>query len=269
MDRQLRVAMTLEQCWHDVPGGTAVAALGAARSLAGSGIDAVGVAAAHRSPPPDAWVPPIPVHHLKLPRFALYESWHRRRRPPVEKATGPVDVVHATTFAIPPRSAPLVVTVHDLAFVHDPSNFTKHGVAFFTKGFELARKDADLIVCPSQATIDDCIAHGVDPDLLRLVPLGVDVQPASDKGVARVRLTYGLRRPYVLWVGTVEPRKNLRRLLEGFAEVGRPDLDLILVGPHGWNESLGPLVARSRGQVRTLGFVPQQDLGPLFAGAET
>jgi glycosyltransferase involved in cell wall biosynthesis len=159
------------------------------------------------------------------------------------------------------------VTIHDLAFIHDPSNFTKHGVNFFTKGLDLTRAEADLIVCPSQATIDDCIAHGIDARRLRLVELGVVVDPASDAEVSRVTRVYALGRPYVLWVGTVEPRKNLRRLLEAFAEIDRPDLDLILVGPQGWNESLGPLVARSRGRVRTLGFVPRADLGPLYAGA--
>ncbi|MFN2594922.1 MAG: glycosyltransferase family 4 protein [Actinomycetota bacterium] len=267
MDRRLRVALTLEQCWHRVPGGTAVAALGAARELAAAGIDAVGVAAAHRSAPPEAWTPPIPVRHLRFPRVALYESWHRFRRPPVQRATGPVDVVHATTFAIPPRSAPLVVTIHDLAFVHDPSNFTRHGVSFFNRGLELTTAEADAIVCPSTSTIEDCVDHGIERDRLKLVPLGVDAQRASEQDVSHVKHVYGLRRPYVLWVGTVEPRKNLHRLIQAFTELGRSDLDLILVGPQGWNEILEPLVARSKGQVRTLGFVPREDLGPLFAGA--
>ncbi|MDQ3876822.1 MAG: glycosyltransferase family 4 protein [Actinomycetota bacterium] len=264
---RLRVAMTLEQCWHRVPGGTAVAALGQARLLERGQVDVVGVAAAHRSPPSAEWLPPVPVRHLLLPRIALYESWHRLRRPSVSRATGAVDIVHATTFAIPPRSAPLIVTVHDLAFVHDPSNFTKHGVAFFRRGLELTREDADLIVCPSQATLDDCVSHGIDVDRLRVVPLGVDQTAADASTVSAVRLKYGLSRPYVLWVGTAEPRKNLRRLLEAFSTIDDAEIDLIVVGPKGWNETLGPLVARSGGRVRTLGFVPRSDLGPLYAGA--
>lgn len=264
-DGSVRVAMTLEQCWHRVPGGTAIAALGHARELAAAGIDAVGVAASHRAPPPAPWTPPIPVRHLRLPRTALYESWRRFRRPQVQRATGPVDVIHATTFAIPPRSAPLVVTVHDLAFVHDPAHFTKHGVAFFTDGMRTTLDEADVVVCPSRATIDDCVANGFDPDRMRLVPLGVDASPATD--TAGVKVKYGLRRPYVLWVGTIEPRKNLPRLIEAFTLVDNPDVDLILVGPRGWNESVRPLVARARGRVKTLGFVPHDDLAGLYAGA--
>jgi hypothetical protein len=68
----VRVAYTLEQCWHPVPGGTAVAALELARALVARGdLELVGVAARHREDPPDPWRPPIPVTHLPLPRLAL------------------------------------------------------------------------------------------------------------------------------------------------------------------------------------------------------
>ncbi|HYP22114.1 MAG TPA: glycosyltransferase family 1 protein, partial [Actinomycetota bacterium] len=89
----MKVAVTIEQCWHEIPGGTAVAALGMARGVAATGeAEVVGVSASHRGPPPDPWVPPFEVRSLPLPRIALYESWHRLRAPAVERATGPVDV---------------------------------------------------------------------------------------------------------------------------------------------------------------------------------
>src|SRR6478736_4944076 len=117
MERPLRVAVTLEQCWRAV--------LESVRALQShSDLDLVGVSARHAGPPPAAWTPTIPVAALPLPRLALYEAWHWLRRPPVERATGPVDVIHATGMAMPPASAPIVVTVHDLAFVRDPSQFT-------------------------------------------------------------------------------------------------------------------------------------------------
>jgi len=78
----VRVALTLEQCWHRVPGGTAVAALELAAALqAVDGVELVGVAAAHREEPARAFRPSIPVRRLRLPRPVLYESWHRLRRP--------------------------------------------------------------------------------------------------------------------------------------------------------------------------------------------
>src|SRR5512143_2270414 len=154
----MRVAVTLEQCWHAVPGGTAVAALELVAALdARDDVDVIGVAARHRRPPPAEWRPPIPVRHLWPPRALLYELWHARLpiAPRVERATGPVDVVHATGVAFPRTDAPVVVTVHDLAFLDDPSRATKHGMRFFLRGTALAREHARLVLCSSQATRDD------------------------------------------------------------------------------------------------------------------
>ena len=77
----------------------------------------------------------------------------------------------------------------------------------------------------------------------------------------RVRAAYGLQRPYVLWVGTVEPRKNLPRLLQAYSRL-ETEAELALVGPRGWNQELDPPPG-----ARLLGFVPRDDLPPLYAGA--
>jgi glycosyltransferase involved in cell wall biosynthesis len=263
----LRVALTLEQCWHAVPGGTARSALESARALQEhTDLRLVGVAARHSGPPPQAWTPTIPVEHLALPRNLLYESWHYLRRPHVQRATGEVDVIHATGVAVPPKSAPLVVTVHDLAFLHDPAHFTRHGLRFFRRALDLTRADADLVVVPSEATRDDCVAHGFDEARVRVVPWGIDAAPATPDEVAAARAQRRLTRPYVLWTGTIEPRKNLPTLLRAFAQVDS-GADLVLVGPQGWNEDLDRLIAPVRSRVHVIGFVPADDLAPLYAGA--
>lgn len=263
----LRVALTIEQCWHEVPGGTAIAALGMARGVASTGdAEVVGVAGAHRGPPPDPWAPPFEVRHLPLPRIALYESWHRLRRPRVERATGRVDLIHATAFPTPPRSAPLVLTVHDLAWIADPSHFTRRGLGFFRRGLDLALRDADLVVCPSEATRRDCVKQGFAPDKVRVVPLGVDAAPAPAELVEDCKRRYGLSRPYVMWAGTIEPRKNLPRLLAAYRRLEH-EVDLVLVGPKGWNEDLDALLGGDRERVHVLGFVPAADLPSLYAGA--
>ena len=231
-----------------------------------SDVSVVGVAAKHSDPPEEAWRPPIEVKHLPLPRPALYESWHRFRKPKVERATGPVDVIHATTIAMPPRTAPIVVTIHDLAFLNDPAHFTDRGMRFFKRGLELALTDATLVVCPSQATLDHCAASGFERERLTLVPMGVDVNVASPEAIASARRRYGVERPFIMWTGTIEPRKNLGRLLEAFGKIDQPH-DLVLVGPQGWNEDLDALIANSNGRVKTLGFVPHADLAPLYAAA--
>ncbi|HEY3923205.1 MAG TPA: glycosyltransferase family 1 protein [Acidothermaceae bacterium] len=265
---RLRVAVTLEQLWHEVPGGTASSALETVKALQKrDDVEILGVAARHDTLPPPPWTPTVRMHQLPLPRIALYESWHALRWPPVQRATGPVDVIHATTFAIPPKTAPLVVTVHDLAFLYEPSHFTKHGRRFFRRGLSLARRNADVVLVPSQSTLDDCVEAGFDRSRLRLVPHGVAVPPVSADDVAAFVGAYQLPERYVLWCGTLEPRKNVPTLLEAFAKLRRtdPELGLVLVGPTGWGPA--PVQAQLVRGVRLLGFLPTDQLHAAYAGA--
>ena len=260
-----RVAAVVEQSWHRVPGGTASATVRTLEAVARSGrYDVVGIAATHRGRPPDDLVPTVPVRHVPLPRTALYEAWHRLGRPSVQRFTGPVDVVHATGGAIPPAGdAALVVTLHDLAFIHRPGHFTTRGVAFLGRAFELARRRADLIIVPSAATAEDCAAHGVDRDRLRVVPWGVEPVPVGEADRLRVRRRHDLPPSFLLWVGTAEPRKNLRGLLAAHSRMAN-DIPLVLVGPGGWGTDLATLIEASPARVRHLGRVPRDELGVLY-----
>jgi glycosyltransferase involved in cell wall biosynthesis len=112
------------------------------------------------------------------------------------------------------------------------------------------------------------VKAGFDAQRLRLVPLGVRSTPRSLDDVARAHTRFGLTRPYVMFTGTIEPRKNLRRLLRAFAALERPDVDLILVGPKGWNESIDADLAALDGRVHVLGFLERPELEALLAGAD-
>lgn len=271
MEHRRRVAVTLEQCWHRVPGGTATSILGTVAALARrTDVEVIGVAARHGAQPAEPFNPPVDVVQLPLPRLALYEAWHGLRWPAIERATGPVDVVHATAVAVPPTRAPLVMTIHDLAFLADPSLVTRHGNRFFRRGTELARRHARLVLVPSEATAAECRAAGFDPERLRIVPWGVDPRPVSSSEVETVRDRFGLTRPYVLFVGTVEPRKNLGGVIDAVAGLADRELDLVIVGPDGWNEDLDQRLGVLDGSgvgVHRLGFLPPRDLLPLYAGA--
>lgn len=264
----MKVAFTIEQAWHRVPGGTAVAAIEAARALLQrTDVELVGLSARHGGEPNMELPAGLELRQMPLPRLALYESWHRLRRPKVDVATTAPDVIHATSFPVPPRSTALVLTVHDLAFVHEPAHFTPRGNRFFRRGLELALEDADIVVCPSEATLADCLAQGFKRDRLRVVPLGVDLRRASEEEVIRVKAKHGLDKPYVLWVGTIEPRKNLPGLAKAFASLERSDVGLVLVGPSGWNEDVDAAMAPISDRVRVLGSVDRKELSALYAGA--
>ena len=266
---QPRVAITLLQCWHRVPGGTAAATLAMCRALLDRGeVDLVGVGPWGRSLPEPPWTPPIPVVRLPLPYQAVYEGWHYLGWPSVERRCPDADLVHATAATIPPRGdRPLVVSVYDVFPLSAPEQFTPRGVRLLSRGIELARRHADLVVCPSQATMDDCVAAGFDVGRLRLVPLGVTQHEVTARDRERVRTRYSIDRPYLLWVGTIEPRKNLPTLLEAYRRMGEVEHDLVIVGPPGWGDELESMVLGIGDRVRHLGFVSADDLPAVYDGA--
>lgn len=268
--RRLRVAMTLEHLWHDVPGGTATSVLALARGLVEhqTDIDVVGVAAKHDDPPAEPFGSPVEVRHLRFGRRLLYLTWQQFGWPDIESATGRVDVTHATTFAVPGTVAPLVVTVHDLAFLHEPDHFTRNGLRFFDLGVKRTLRHADLVVCPSEATAEDCRSVGFRDDRLRVVPWGIDAVDVAEGAVDDLRRRLGLDKPYVLVVGTIEPRKNLPRIIDAFERLERADLCLALAGPAGWKEDLDPVISAATADIRRLGFVDDVDLPTLYRGAE-
>lgn len=257
----MRVAYTLEQCWHRVPGGTATAALRVASAMPAT-VELVGVAGRHPSTP-EEFRPTIPMRPLPLRGAALYHAWLGLGTPKVERATGAVDVCHSTTIIPAPSRAPLVVTVHDLAFRHYPRMFTRHGTAVFRRSLWLVRRRAALVLCSSTATLADCAAAGIPSDRLRHVPLGVDPQRATSEHVAEVRRRYSLPAEFVLFVGTLEPRKNLTRLMEAMSLLRTP-IPLVIAGVEGWGSDAS---GTSATDVRYLDFVPQRDLSALYAAA--
>ena len=260
----------LEQCWHRVPGGTATAALSSVEALGrlSPPPDLVGVSAWHRNLPEEPFAPEIPMVSLPMPRIGLYWCWHRMRRPSVQRAAGPVDAIHATGMAVPPRTAPLAVTVNDLAFLHYPDHFTSRGLRFFAQSLELARTEADLVVCPSQHTADDCVGAGISADRVRIVPYWADDRKVPSPEAEEVRQRFQLADRFVLWVGTAEPRKNLDGLLEAWQLLGRKAEELVLVGPTGWNSNLHRDLAESGLPIRWLGFVAEADKRALMRAAE-
>jgi glycosyltransferase involved in cell wall biosynthesis len=136
-----------------------------------------------------------------------------------------------------------VVTVHDLAFHQHPEAYPRAGRLWHERATRIAVAEAALLVTPSSATARDLSdLYGVEPARVAVVPLGVDTTE-GDTGAARRLLTdLGVLGPFLLAVGTLEPRKNLRRLLNAFATLSEelPDHHLVVVGQVGWGPELPP-----------------------------
>jgi glycosyltransferase involved in cell wall biosynthesis len=268
VNQPAHAAFLLEQCWHTVPGGTAVAAVGLAAALADlPDVTVTGIAARHARPPADGPMPPVPVVHSRLPRPALYEAWHRTGRPRVENmgADPGFSIVHASGGAVPATHLPLVATIHDLAWRHEPGHSTRRGRRLFEAWLADAAQ-ADHVTCPSQATRTDLLAAGFRADRVSVIPLGADPVAVDPGAAAALRSHYGLDGPFVLWVGTTEPRKNLVRLVSAMEQI--PDVPLVLVGPAGWKEDAASVTEPLGERAHIVGRVDEATKHAWYAAAD-
>jgi len=194
----------------------------------------------------------------------------------LERVVG-ADLFHATAYTAPrTRGVPIVVSVHDLALVRFPElgSAELRGVPARTR---LAAAAARIILASSEATRRDLIELlGVPPDRIRVVHLGCDAafRPLPADGArTHVRDRYGLAEPYLLHVGTLEPRKNLARLIRAYGRLCAARRDapaLLLVGERGWQyEGLFRLVEELKlgARVRFTARVPSADLPALYGAA--
>jgi glycosyltransferase involved in cell wall biosynthesis len=169
-----------------------------------------------------------------------------------------------------------VVTVHDAAPVLFPETYPRRGRWFHRRGMAAAARRADLVITVSHAAAREITERtDIAPELIRVVPNGVDLVVAADDEVRDVTRSLRLDdRPYVLWVGSFEPRKNVGTLVEGFARaVSATDLPhrLALVGPPGWLDEARTIETRARPlgeRVRFTGALPPQHLRALYRGAD-
>ncbi len=188
----------------------------------------------------------------------------------VEWMTRGADVYHATVLTHrPPRNARLTATIHDVTAwtmpeLHSPAN--RRAEEHFA---ELARR-ADRLIAVSQCTKDDAVrVLGLAPEKITVIHSGVDEAffdpPAA--AVEAVRARYGLTKPFVLFVGTIEPRKNLDTLMDAFDGLPasiRGSCELVVAGPMGW---ASPETRARLNGVRYVGYVPEADMAPLTAAA--
>ncbi|MBI3647437.1 MAG: glycosyltransferase family 4 protein [Actinobacteria bacterium] len=204
----------------------------------------------------------------------LYPRWDLFARPSLPQRLSRCDIVHGTNPAAVPPAAPgqrLVVTVHDLAFERFPELFPRSWRWLYRAGLRAAVQRAAAILVPSRATADDLLARTrVDPDRVHVVPLAASL-PSTPTDPAPVLERLGIPSPYVLSVGTLEPRKNLARLVRayrGAAASGLPHA-LVLAGPVGWHpeELLAELAKAGPGRIVRTGALAGKDLDALYRGA--
>lgn len=209
------------------------------------------------------------------PALRFWRRWPRWLPAPALLPRG-VDVHHATYWPLPlPRRVPMVLTVHDLLALRHPEWATPAIVEELRTIVALAPRAAQVI-CDSEATRADVLELTKLPaERVTTVHLGVSQAwsaPVGAAAVAEVVDRYGLDRPYLIALGTREPRKNLGRLIDAYDRLcasGVVDWDLVITGAAGWGaDELSARLTRARpGRVKVTGYLPRDDLRTLVRGA--
>jgi glycosyltransferase involved in cell wall biosynthesis len=205
--------------------------------------------------------------------------WHRLRVPfPADLLTGTVDVFHSPDYLLPPlRQGKKVVTVHDLSFLRYPEAAEPSLRAYLSASVRRSVREADLVLGDSESTRQDVIELlGVDRDRVEVVYPGVGqaFRAIEDQHhLAVVRELYALERPFILNVGTLEPRKNLATLLDAYAALRRRGLEhrLVIAGGRGWlyDGVLRRVEELSlKEDVLFLGYVAEEHLPALYCLAD-
>ena len=209
-----------------------------------------------------------------LPGRYVQAAWKRLNFPPFNWLAGAADVYHFPNFIIPPLTrGRTVVTIHDVSFLRFPEAAEKRNLAYLTAKIRdtVARADAIITDSAFSGCEIEALLH-VPAQKIHPILLGLSAElRRPEAAVIAARKQLGLERPYVLSVGTLEPRKNFPFLIEAFERLSGFDGDLVIAGMQGWKYE--PVQERMRSspkaaRIRHLDYVPEELLAPLYAGAE-
>jgi glycosyltransferase involved in cell wall biosynthesis len=224
-------------------------------------------------------LPNVKLYHYHLPPTFFEILWNRLHIFPIEFFIGKCDVFHTWDWTQPPAlSAKTVSTVHDFVPFLFPETQHQRIIATFKRKFFWASLVNDLFICVSQNT---------QTDLLRLFPkldkskITIIPEAPEDKylnfyslseiekknKISQVKKIYDLKN-YCLAIGTREPRKNLKKLIESFIEFKKlnpsSSYELAIAGKYGWGEDVNHL---KNPFIKILGYIPDKDIAPLLSGA--
>ena len=230
---------------------------------------------------PPAALPPLGAN-FALRQIPLPRLWTHARLS-AELLRRPPDVLFIPAHVLP-LGAPLarrtraVVTIHDLGYLRFPEAHTRAQRLYLRLSTVWSARAAQRIIAVSGATRDDLVRLArVPPEKIAVVHHGLSERfhllggpPAAAERAQRVRAIVGGDEPYFLYVGTIQPRKNLARLIDAFAGSGAGGARLVIAGKRGWlAEGIERRAAELdvSGRVRLAGYVPDDDLPALMAGA--
>jgi glycosyltransferase involved in cell wall biosynthesis len=224
--------------------------------------------------PPDFKIsnPKAKVKFFPIPPTLLEPFWNKWHWPSVERFIGRVDVFHSSDWTQPPSRAAKVTTIHDFGFLKYPEVAHPKIKAVHQRRLAWVKKEADLVIAVSQSTKRDIMEILAIPEKkIKVVyeAASEDFKPIKNKKkIEQVKKKFKINGNYLLSVATLEPRKNLKRIIEAFKMLKTKDLKLVIVGKQGWDDSLPKLnFKRRNSKIIFTGYISGENKTALYSGA--
>ena len=211
-----------------------------------------------------------------LPGALMQKAWTKLGVPPFDFLAGAADVFHFTNFvARPVRRGRVAVSVHDMSFERYPEFAEARNRAYLHANVARSVARADAVLTDSEFSkreIEEMLPEARGKVHATALGISPDFRPAPPERVVEVQKALGLERPFLLDVGTVEPRKNLAFLVEFWEKIAPEGYDLVVAGAPGWR--CEPIFARFAeaekkfpGRFHYVRYVPDGMLGALYSAA--
>lgn len=189
----------------------------------------------------------------------------------IDKLIGRVDILHTSDWIEPgvsDKKTKKVTTMHDMTPYLFPSAFPKRILKNQMRRLSLVKRESDLIIADSKTTKDDTVKFlDIPQDRIKMVNLAVakNFKPQPEDKIMTTLSKFKIKKPFILSVGTQEPRKNVHKLIDAFENLSKEyqELTLVLTGKKGWGQVLETVP-----NVIETGFVSEEELISLYAGCK-
>ncbi|MEN9328245.1 MAG: hypothetical protein RI947_1053 [Candidatus Parcubacteria bacterium] len=200
----------------------------------------------------------------KIPPTLLEMLWNRLHIVKAERFVGNVDWYISSDWTEPPSRANKATVVHDLAFMRFPETVASSIRAVQKRRLSYVKKETHIIFADSETTKTDLIdLLAIEKDRIKVLYPGVTIQVPTLEDITRTQFKHNLHKPFILSVGKIEPRKNLKRLIAAYKQLQTDEVDLVIVGPPGWEDLDEP----EHRNIRLLGYVSDTQLYALYSMA--
>jgi glycosyltransferase involved in cell wall biosynthesis len=202
------------------------------------------------------------VYTFPIPPTLADIFWNRIRLTNIDRLTGGIDVFHSSDWTQPPSEAKKVTTVHDLVPIKYPGLSHKKIVEVHKRRLNIALKEVDEIIVPSNTTKKDLVEYGASEGKISVIYEAADpeIKKVSEKRIKDTLLKYKIDKKYIIAIG-INPRKNTKRIIQAYKKLNHKDLSLVLIGENFFREKIGE-------GVKVLGHVTKEDLAGLYSGSE-